>query len=172
MQTLMKTLRKSLDGCGRVAVLGVGSELRGDDAAGVLTVRELQRMVSTRPFRSLEFEGFEGATAPENMTGSITSFRPTHILVIDAAELGAQVGECREISPDEMAEICFSTHTLPLQVITDYLEKATGAVITILGIQPGSLDFGLEATPRMRGAVRRLTRHLYEVMEGCDRQME
>ncbi len=100
MRKVTETLKKCLDGCRRVAVLGVGSELRGDDAAGVLVVRDLRNLVSERPFSSLVFEGFEGANAPENMTGFITSFKPTHILVIDAAEIGASTGECREIPVD------------------------------------------------------------------------
>ncbi len=172
MQRVMKTLKRSLEGCKRVAVLGVGSELRGDDAAGVLVVRGLRERVSKHPFSRLEFEGFEGANAPENMTGFITSFRPTHILVIDAAEIGASVGEWREIPVDEISEICFSTHTLPLKVITDYLEQATGAVISILGIQPGSLDFGMETTPEMSTAIRRLTRQLYDLIGECDQCLE
>lgn len=166
------SLNKRLDGCRRVAVLGVGSELRGDDAAGVLVVRALRHRVHEAPFRRLEFEGFEGANAPENLTGFISSFKPTHIVVVDAAEIGASAGEYREIAAGEIAETDFSTHTLPLQVIMDYLQQATGAVITLLGIQPASLRFGERPTPRMESGVRRLSRHLYEVMTECDGRLE
>ena len=58
----------------RVAVLGVGSALRGDDAAGILLVRRLRtfclRTGATR------LAAFAGHSAPENLTGEICRFRP------------------------------------------------------------------------------------------------
>ena len=168
MQILEQKLQKRLEGCERIAVLGIGSELRADDAAGILLVRQLQRAISARPFRSLEFEGFEGGNAPENATGFIAAFRPTHILLVDAAEIGAPVGECREICAEEILDICFSTHTLPLKIIIDYLEKSTGAVVSVLGIQPGNLDFGQQTTPEIERGVLRLTGMLHKVMGAFD----
>ena len=38
-------LRGALTGAGTVAVMGIGNELMGDDAAGVLLVRELRKLV-------------------------------------------------------------------------------------------------------------------------------
>jgi len=166
---LAEILKTRLDGCRRLAVLGVGSELRGDDAAGVLVVRELRELVSESSFRHLEFEGFEGANAPENMTGFIKSFKPTHILLVDAADIGAAVGECQEIAVSEISEILFSTHTLPMKVITDYLEQSTGAVITILGIQPGCVDFDSAPTPEIKSGASKLSCCLYEVLKELDR---
>jgi len=165
---LVEMLKARLDGCRRLAVLGVGSELRGDDAAGVLLVRELRELVFREPFRYLEFEGFEGANAPENMTGFIKSFKPTHILLVDAAEIGVSVGECREISVAEISDVLFSTHTLPMKVVTDYLEQATGAVITVLGVQPGSVDFDSAPTIEIRDGIRKLSCSVHEVLKSYD----
>ncbi|NVN89929.1 MAG: hydrogenase 3 maturation endopeptidase HyCI [Desulfuromonadales bacterium] len=168
MQKLETSLRKSLEGCRRLAVLGIGSELCADDAAGILLVRQLCSRISAQPLGTLEYEGFEGGNAPENATGFIAAFQPTHILMVDAAEIGTPVGSCREISPAEIPEVCFSTHTLPLKIIIDYLGKATGAVISVIGIQPGNLDFGNRPTPEVRNGVRRLMRLLHKVMGECD----
>ena len=168
MQVLEKRLQKLLEGCRRIAVLGIGSELRADDGAGILLVRQLQGAIAAQPFASLECEGFEGGNAPENATGFIAAFRPTHILLVDAAEIGAPVGECREIDAGEILDICFSTHTLPLKIIIDYLEKSTGAAVSVLGIQPGNLDFGMQTSPEIEQGVVRLAGMLQRVMVGLD----
>jgi len=169
MQKLEKRLRKILEGCSRIAVLGIGSELCADDAAGILLVRQLRSRISAYPFDSLEFEGFEGGNAPENTTGFISAFKPSHILLIDAAEIGTSAGEFREISAEEIPDICFSTHTLPLKIIVDYLGKATGAIISVIGIQPGNLDFGNPTTPEIDNGVKRLSGLLHRVMEEYDK---
>lgn len=171
MESLEKRLWKLLDGCRRLAVLGIGSELRGDDAAGVLLVRQLRSMISVKPFGCLAFKGFEGGNAPENVTGFITAFRPTHILLVDAAEIGTPVGECREISADEILDVCFSTHTLPLKILIDYLRQATGATISVIGIQPGNLEFGKQPTAEIENGVRHLIAALHTVLGEFDRKL-
>lgn len=168
---MMETLKTSLEGCRRVALLGIGSELCGDDAAGMLLVRELRKLVDKGPFHFLELECFEGANAPENMTGFINSYRPTHILVVDAAEMGLATGECREIPVSGISDITFSTHTLPLKVITDYLEQATGAVITVIGMQPGSLDFDAPPSREIRAGVDKLSIDLYALLREADENL-
>jgi len=172
MRSQKKKLRKLLEGCRRLAVLGIGTELRGDDAAGILLVRQLQAMVAAQPFGSLVFEGFEGGNAPENATGFISAFKPTHILLVDAAEIGAPAGECREIPGEEIPDVCFSTHTLPLKIIIDYLKQATGAVVAVIGIQPASLDFGRQPTSEIKDGVERLKHLLHRVMGEFDQQTE
>ncbi len=173
MRTPMESLLiRRLDGCARVAVLGVGSELRGDDAAGVLVVRELNRRVAEAPFARLEFEGVEGSNAPENVTGFIASFRPTHVVVVDAADIGALPGEWREVGQDEIDGTDFSTHTLPLPVVIDYLRQATGAVIVLLGMQPGRMDFGSAPTRKIKDGVRSLSGSLFDALKDFDEGLD
>jgi len=166
--TGLSVLSESLKGCSRIALLGIGSELRGDDSAGILLVRELGRMVKKSPFSHLGFEGFEGGSAPENATGFIKRFKPSHIVIVDAADISLAAGEHREIDPAEISDITFSTHTLPMKIITEYLKQATGATISIIGVQPENLDFGRPPTEALLRGVRRLSEQLYEIMCECD----
>jgi hydrogenase 3 maturation protease len=165
-------LLKQPEECSRIALLGVGSELRGDDAAGLLLVREMAIMVRKGPFSRIVFEGFEGGNAPENATGFIKGFSPSRIIVVDAADISLAIGEHREIDPEEISDIPFSTHTLPMRIITDYLRQATGAAISIIGIQPENLDFGRPPTGALKRGVRRLSRQLYGIMRECDQALE
>lgn len=165
----MKTkLKNRLEGCQRLALLGIGSELRGDDGAGILAVRQLRSLVSRRPFTSVRFEGFEGGSAPENVTGFISAFKPTHIILVDAADIGAPAGTFREIPPAEIPDISFSTHTLPLSIVVNYLAGATGATITVIGIQPASLIFDTPLSSPVKRGVGHLSRLLHETISAVD----
>jgi len=67
MAGLRRTLRESLKGgfpCMRkAAVLGIGSELRGDDGAGTLVALKLKRALERSGKRSA-LRIFHGSTAP------------------------------------------------------------------------------------------------------------
>lgn len=167
----MKTSLKSrLEGCRRLALLGVGTELCGDDGAGILAVRQLRSLVCRQPFPSIQFEGFEGGNAPENATGFIAAFQPSHIILVDAAEIGAAAGAFREILPHEIPDTCFSTHTLPLAILTEYLARTTGAETTVIGIQPENLGFDIPLSPPVRIGVQRLSSLLHGILTELDRQ--
>jgi len=47
----------------------------------------------------------------------------------------------------------FSTHQLPLSVLTDYLHQSLGCAITIIAIQPANIAFGDAITPSVTSAV-------------------
>jgi hydrogenase 3 maturation protease len=118
-----------------VVLLGVGSELRGDDAAGI---RIAQRM------ESLHLPGvsaLDGGTAPENLTGEIRRLSPSHLIIIDSADMGDPPGAVRLLDPDDIGGMSFGTHALPLSVLAGFLSKETGCRVTIMGIQPRSLEF-------------------------------
>ncbi len=131
----------------RVVLLGVGSTIRGDDAAGVRIARRLG---------SLHLPGvwaLEGGTAPENLTGKIRELSPSHLIIADSADMGEEPGTILLLNPDEIAGISFGTHALSLGVLAGYLRQEAGCEVTIMGIQPRSLDFGAEVSTEVAGVV-------------------
>ena len=155
MQSLKQTLKKELKNARKVALLGVGSELRGDDAAGVLVAKQLLRLR-----RAIKGPGrltiFMGATAPENLTGEIKRFNPSHLIIVDSADLGKPAGTVRLITPDKAGGISFCTHQLPLKIMVDYLQSAIGCEIMIIGIQPEKIEFGVSVSKKIQASVRRV----------------
>jgi len=142
MNNLKLLLKNKLQGAKRIAVLGIGSDLRGDDAAGMLIAEELEayrkKIKDTRCIKV-----FFGSTAPESFTGAIKRFDPTHLLIIDAAEIKKDPGEAVLLDPQTIEGISFSTHSLPLKIMADYLlTDIKGCTLMIIGIQPKNLDFG------------------------------
>ena len=83
MPNLEKFLKNRLKEASRVAILAIGSEFRGDDAAGLLVAENLKKLLKVS---SRKFKVFIGATAPENLTGDIKRFNPSHILLVDSID--------------------------------------------------------------------------------------
>ena len=153
----------TLDPGDRLVVVGVGSDLRGDDAAGVLVARRLAEQESDR------LRVVEGGTAPENYTSVVKSFDPDHVLLVDAVEFGGDPGEYKPVDPEDLAQTSFSSHAYPLTLLTDYLERETGATITMLGIQPSSIDESEDLSPAVETAIERVVGEIATALSRSDR---
>ncbi|MDP2941459.1 MAG: hydrogenase maturation peptidase HycI [Candidatus Omnitrophota bacterium] len=158
MLSLKTALKKQLKGAKRVAVLAVGSELRGDDAAGMLVAEGLKY------FAGKKLRVFLGATAPENLSGEIRRFMPTHVLIVDAADLGKKAGAISLISPQEAGGISFSTHQLPLKFLADYLQETLGCAVLLIGIQPKKITFGAPPSPAVRKSAKLVSDTIKEII--------
>lgn len=135
-------------------VVGVGSTLRSDDAAG-LRIAEALRTLAL-PNVLVLF----GDTAPENVTGEVRRARPSHVLFVDAADLGESPGSVRLLDAAEIGGMSSSTHTLPLGVIADYLTRDLGCRVLFLGLQPKSVAFGEGLSREVSSAVAETTEAL------------
>jgi len=65
-------------------VLGIGNPLRGDDAVGLRIIQNLMGKVPDDVLL-LECE-----MVPENYLSKIEQFKPTHVLMVDAAQLNEE----------------------------------------------------------------------------------
>jgi len=159
MQKLIQGLKSRLNDADRVALLGVGSELRGDDAAGILVAESL-----IRGCRSRKLKVFLGHTAPENLTGEIRRFKPTHLIIVDSADMGKRPGTVAFIDLDKLGGVSFSTHQLPLKVLADYIASDIGCRISIIGIQPGQLEFASAPTKEIKKAAQEISAAIKEAI--------
>jgi hydrogenase 3 maturation protease len=84
-----------------------------------------------------------GSSAPENCTGPIRSQAPSHLVLIDAAHLGGQPGDVALLERDQIVGTSFSTHTLPLNVIIDFIASSNPQLedVFLIGIQPKAMGF-------------------------------
>ena len=152
---LKALLRENLDGARRVAVLGAGSELRGDDRAGLLVAHKLRNKCK-RNGACPQIELFYGATAPENLTGEIKNYRPSHLILVDAADVGKGPGAIQVIAPEAIVDASFSTHRMPLKVVVDYLRESIGCKVLIIGIQPKTVEYDTPVSLEVKSSVRQL----------------
>jgi len=140
----------------RVAVLGVGNELNGDDAAGLLAIRSLRKF----HLPAERFLVLETGLAPENFTAAVIRFAPTWVLVVDAARVGLPPGRVAWLEMDELDGVGVATHGLPLSMVGRYLAAQTGCYCSVLGIQVGQTAFDHALTPAVRLAATRVGRTL------------
>jgi len=126
-----------------VVVLGVGSPLRSDDAAGLRVAAGLEDALKGRPGGSPPgLTVIQAGPAPENFTSEIRRLHPAVVLVVDCARMGEAPGTLRLADPGEIAGVSFGTHGLPLSVMADYLRHETGCSVIFLGIEPASVEPG------------------------------
>jgi len=155
---LKKALTNSLKGASRVAILGVGSELRGDDITGMVAAEIIQKAAHGG------LKVFLGATAPENLTGEIKKYAPSHLLIIDAADTASKPGTISLIDPKTVGGISFSTHMMPLKIMVDYMLKSIRCKAIIIGIQPKVLKFGSEPSPEVISSAKEVAKVILEIV--------
>ena len=121
----------------KVVIAGIGNPIRSDDLIGVKIVQELKNQVSKK------VELYECETVPESFIEPMTKLNPSHILLIDAAFLGLKPGEIRLVMPKQIINFSpITSHTLPLRIFCELIEKMTDAKIALLLIEPKNTDFG------------------------------
>jgi len=148
-QEIEKALRNSR----RVVVFGLGNEWMGDDGVGSLIAKELNAVSAGGGFRK-ELKAIAGGGSPENFTGLIRKESPEWILIIDAADMQRPPGEIALLSPQEMNCLVHSTHTIPISLLTEYLESTTGAKVAALGIQPKTIEFGVPLSKEVSSSIQ------------------
>jgi len=152
-------LREWLYDAQRVVIAGIGNSLRKDDFVGVKIARSLRNKVSRFVYL------IECETVPESFIDPIIGFKPTHVLIIDAAILDLEPGFSKLIEPEQIAVVpSVSTHALPLQIFCAYLAKTTGAEIALLAIEPQDTSFGEGLTTELRKTAKHLTNVLSKIL--------
>ena len=151
---MMELLQKNLSDAKLIAVVGIGNELRGDDAAGVLVAEELKES------RRKKILAINGGPAPENFTGEIIRAKPTHVVFVDATWMELPPGEIRVVAPEAIDNASFSTHTLPVNVLISYLVQSIGCKVLTIGIQPLQTEFAAPMTREVKRAALDVARML------------
>lgn len=162
MDAMEKLLLDSIGSTDKLVILGIGSRLKGDDAAGSeiadIFIRKYSEDCSDR------LRVFSCSTAPENYTGAVRSTNPGRVMIIDAADAGREPGSVFVIDPENISEVSFSTHMLPLKFLVDYLKSETGCGVSVIGIQPADVSFGAPVSGPVRRAIDQMTAALETVL--------
>ena len=137
----------------RVAVVGIGNELNGDDAAGNQVAAKL---MAGSGFPE-HFLAINAGSMPENATSRLRKFGPDLVLMVDAADFGGEAGEITCLDAEKIEGFSASSHTLPLPILGSYLEAELNCKIEYIGIQPEQLEFDAGLSAAVKKAVTDLT---------------
>ena len=152
-------LRLFLKNATQIVVIGMGNELRADDAVGLHVVRHL------KPFINERLKVFEGHMTPEAFIAPAYATKPSHILIVDAAELGEQPGVWRLLSRNQIKNGLFTTHAIPASEVALEIERRCSAKVMFLGIQPKIREVSLSLSSECTKAVHEVTTVIRKIVE-------
>ncbi len=132
--------------------------MRGDDALGLQVIKQLQGKVSSRVTL------LSGETTPERFSAKIGRLKATHVLLVDAAHFDAEPGQTRLVPSSEIEGVTLSTHTAPLYILAEVVEKRVGAKVMLLGVQPKTVHFGEEMTSEACMAADKVAKMIVKVL--------
>jgi len=162
MKNLEEELKSWVSRFKKIVILGIGSSIRRDDYVGVIIAKILKEKKLPKTL-VLECE-----TVPESFTSVVKEAKPSHVLMIDAANLGVKPGFARIIGINEINDFSLSTHDLPLSLLAKFIAYETNAKVALLGIQPKSLDFGEGLTSELIKASEEIAKIIEKVLiEAC-----
>lgn len=158
-KTVEQDLKDWLADAKKIVVAGIGNPIRTDDYVGLKIVENLRGKVPEN-VSLLECE-----TVPENYLSEIEEFKPSHILLIDAAFLELKPGEARLVDAERMMDYsAISTHALPLKIFCEHLKKMIDTKIGLLLIEPKNMEFGEGLSVEVEAEAERLTKLLLELL--------
>ncbi|MDD5135816.1 MAG: hydrogenase maturation protease [Candidatus Omnitrophica bacterium] len=145
---------------GKVAVVGIGSIIRGDDGLGPKFI-EIMRSKSSRA------ELFDCGTAPENYIIPILSTSCDTVALVDAADMGLEPGGIRIFDLDEIANVSFSTHNPSPRLFTDFLKTGKDDLnIFVASIQPKETTLGAPISEEVLRGINILADAFSEALNG------
>ena len=149
----------------RLALVGIGHELCGDDAVGMQIARMLRPLLAQQD-RLLVVEA---GPAPENFTAVLRRFQPDLVLLLDSALMQEEPGSVRWLNWQETEGVSASTHTLPLHILASYLTAELGCAMALIGIQPQQTFADAPLTPPVQAAAENVVGALADclVLQDC-----
>ncbi len=107
-----------------------------------------------------------GGSVPENFTGLIKKYDPSHIILIDASLMNREAGEINIVNKDNIADISISTHSMSLSYLIRYLQLEKEYEILFIGMEPEIMDLSFELSPKIKNSSDRLIELLFDKILG------
>lgn len=161
----MPDLREQLEHClrGRVCLMGLGNEERGDDGFGVRLAEALggARMATSPVHRSFPETAdadehspsvVVAGVAPERFIGSVADEEFDHVIFLDAVDFGGAPGSLVLLDSKHMVSRFpqVSTHKISLGTLAAWSEMNGRTKAWLLGVQPQSLQPSDSLTPAIQ----------------------
>ena len=148
------------DGRSPVHLVGVGNELRNDDAAGLEVASAIRSSLGASPGPGVK--AYAGSNAPERLL-SMLATKKGRIVIFDAVEASLEAGTVVFRPMADTKYGFFGTHNIPLKLIPGLAERLGD--VFLVGIQPSSLEFGQGLSDRVRESVGRIVGVVREGVE-------
>jgi hydrogenase maturation protease len=164
------SLRVIDKGSPKITVLGIGNLLLKDEGVGVHLVQKLASIVSDANVNIID-----AGTYPDFL--SLVDDSTDKLIIIDAVKAGDKPGTIYRLTLDELdldSTSPVSLHeigvldSLKIMALFDRLPKST----VIIGIEPKTIDFGLEPSPELEDKLSDMIKLVLQEIEETNRAME
>jgi hydrogenase 3 maturation protease len=146
-------------GARRLAIIGVGNSLKGDDFAGSLVAKKLMSKFNQAVQKPLILDAQD---APENFTEEIRAFGPDAVIFIDSAVMGCPPGTVKLVPLDETQYPYFSTHNLPLRLLNTVMGDVEDSLL--IGIEPKTTEFCERMSEEVKIACTQVAQTIHKVI--------
>lgn len=147
----------------KILVLGIGNLILKDEGIGVHVVQALEEQ-GLPP----EVEVIDGGTATMDLLSVI--YESERIIVIDALKAGGEPGTVYRCLAEDLAEASdrpLSLHQVGLLDVLGMARQLGGnASVTIIGIEPKEISWGLELTEEVQAAVPKVIEAVKRELRG------
>jgi len=150
----------------KIVILGVGNLLLSDEGVGVHVANELMEINLPT-----EVSVVEGGTDGFRLLNVITE--ADRLIVIDAVRGGAEPGSIYRFDIDDVRNcpsgFKTSVHQIGILEVIDLSELiGKRPHTTIIGIEPKSIEMGMELTPDIKSKVPRMIDLIFEELKKCN----
>ena len=135
-----------------VLVLGLGNILLRDEGVGVRALERLQAEYDLSP----RVRALDGGTMGLDLLPYL--YGASSLLMLDALQMGGPPGSLARLADDEIPAalaIKLSVHQVGLQELlaASRFQGTLPAKMTLLGLEPATIDWGLEFSPPVSAAL-------------------
>ncbi len=164
------SLRVTNEGSPKIAVLGIGNLLLKDEGVGVHLVQKLSGIVDDANINIID-----AGTYPDFL--SLVDGSTDKLIIIDAVKAGDKPGTIYRFSLDNVdldPALPVSLHDIgvsdSLKVMTLLNRQPKPTVV--IGIEPKTIDFGLELSPEVEGKLSQMIELVLQEIEEANTAME
>jgi len=142
----------------RTVIVGIGNDMRGDDAFGPMVVERLRGRVWA--------DLIDAGVSPENCLGKLSALKPRVVLLVDAVDFDCAPGDMVLLDPAKLETTSFGTHASSLALLEQFLSTEGVTRIALLAVQPKNWQFGDAVSDEVAAAVEKVIGLIEEADRG------
>ena len=128
----------------KILFAGIGNVLRKDDGVGVYVCSGITGSGSV--------SGLTVEVSIENYIGKINRMNPDILVLVDAVDMNSEPGTYKLLDISQTEDTTFNTHNISPGRVSEFFLMP----VYLLGIQPGSIDFGEKMSYLVKNAADNL----------------
>ena len=153
----------------RITVLGIGNLLLKDEGVGIHLVQQLEDKINSENINIVD-----SGTLPDIL--SLIDDNVDKLIIVDAVKAGNEPGTIYRLNLDELD----SNSTAPISLheigVVDslrmmaLLHREPGSTV-IIGIEPKTIDYGLELSPEVERKLPEVTTLIFEEIDRTNKEI-